>query len=58
MADYVTFHQITELEIIGQEITNKRPNIIAWKEQCRTLRGNKEVYEKYKESVEQFRDAL
>ena len=59
VADYVTFHQITELEIIGQEVHPKRwPQIIKWTENCRSLRGNKEVYEKYKEQVEQFRESL
>ena len=53
MADYVTFHQINELEIIGHELHPKKlPLIIKWLEAVKILRGNKEVYEKYKEQVE------
>ena len=53
VADYVTFHQINELEVIGQDLFPKRwPNIIKWLEVVKILRGNKEVYEKYKEQVE------
>jgi len=59
VADYVTFHQINELEIIGHELHPKKwPLIIKWIEVVKILRGNKEVYEKYKEQVEQFRDSL
>ena len=59
MADYVTFHQINELEIIGHDLHQKRtPNIIKWHDATKVLRGNKEVYDKYREQVEIFRQSL
>jgi hypothetical protein len=39
-------------------LPKKWPLIIKWTELCKTLRGNKEVYEKFNESVEQFRESL